>query len=185
MRKKGIINFKGQGTAQWIIKNINDTFIQNTLNTIEDKIYQISNHINHNVKESSNTSSLAIKAKMMGVEQKCKLNQKSLHNCIKTRLQCLFNYLNNIKGSMLYDWKDVLVAFTPNLPQDDLLMAQTCAQLKGILSNETMLSLFSFVSDPEMELKKAQQEQEAATVGSNLLDQARVNSNSGDINGNR
>ncbi len=31
-------------------KNINDTFIQNTLNTLEDKMYQLSSHINHNEK---------------------------------------------------------------------------------------------------------------------------------------
>ena len=181
MRKKGIINFKGDGKAEWIIKNINDTFIQNTLNTLEDKMYQISGHINHNIKESSNTSSLAIKAKMMATEQKCKLNQKSLHNCIKTRLQCLFNYLNGLKGEIIYDWKDVLINFTPNLPQDDLMMANVCAQLKGILSNETILSLFSFVNDPEMEIKKAQAEQKANSIGAGLLNTT-TDTNSGGSN---
>ncbi|MFT8312951.1 MAG: phage portal protein [Clostridium sp.] len=203
MRKKGIINFKGDGKAEWIIKNINDIFIQNTLNTLEDKMYQMAGHVNHNVKESSNTSSLAMKAKVMELTEKCKLNQKSLQNCIKTRLQCIFNYLNSLKGSNTYDVKDIIISFTANLPQDDLLMAQVVAQLKGILSNETALSLFSFVSDPVMEMKKALKENESSTVGSNLLDQARniniMNQNpentkimsdkkdmmGGDINGNK
>lgn len=173
IKKKGIINFKGEGKAEWIIKNINDTFIQNTINTEEDKMYQMAGHVNHNIKESSNTSSLAMKAKVMELTEKCKLNQKSLHNCIKTRLQCLFNYLNSLKGTVVYDWRDLLITFTANLPQDDLLMANVVAQLKGILSNETALSLFSFVSDPAMEAKKALKEQEVSTVGTNLLDQAR------------
>ncbi|AGK97636.1 phage portal protein [Clostridium pasteurianum] len=198
IRKDGIMKFKGNGSttgsAQWLTKQINDTFIQNTLNTIIDLMYQISGHINHNIKESSNTSSLALRAKLIGLEDKCKLNQKSLHNCVKTRLQCLFTYLNSLKGSQLYDVKDILVTFTANIPQDDLQNANMVNTLGNRLSTQTALSLFSFVSDPEREMQQAQKEQEASTVGSDLLDQARAQSNqsssqdknmmnSGDMNG--
>ncbi len=51
MKELGVIQIKTKdGKAAWLIKNINDTFIQNTLNTLEDKMYQLSSHINHNEK---------------------------------------------------------------------------------------------------------------------------------------
>jgi SPP1 family phage portal protein len=184
IRKDGIMNFKGQGEAKWLVKQINDNFIQNTLNTLEDKMYQISGHINHNTKISSNTSSLALRAKLIGLEEKCKLNNKSLHNCIKTRIQCLFNYLNSLKGSNIYDWTNLLITFTPNVPQDDLQMANVVNLLGNRLSTQTALSLFSFVTDPQREMEQSMKEQEESTVGSNLLDQARAMSNYNNNNNN-
>ncbi len=178
IRKDGVMEFKDGGTASWLTKDINDSFIQSTLTTIEDKMYQISGHINHNSKVSSNVSSLALRAKLIGLEQKCALNNKSLHNCIKTRVQCLFNYLNSLKGSQVYDWTDLLITFTPLIPQDDLMMANVVNLLGDRLSTQTALSLFSFVTDPDREMAQSQKEQEQATVGSNLLDQARANSQS-------
>jgi len=49
MKKLGVIQFpQSGGDASWLIKNINDTFIQNTLDRYEDTMYQLACHINHN-----------------------------------------------------------------------------------------------------------------------------------------
>jgi len=145
------------GTAAWLIKNINDTFIQNTLNTMEDKMYQLSSHINHNEKMQSNLSSLALRARLIALEEKCKLNQKSIADCIKTRLKFLFIYLKVIKN-IEYDFRDIKIKFTPNIPQDDLMTAQVISQLGDKLSTETGLSLLSFIENPKNELKKIKDE---------------------------
>ncbi|BDR67213.1 hypothetical protein K144312032_14410 [Clostridium tetani] len=158
MKKLGVMQIKDKnGTAQWLIKNINDTFIQNTLNTIEDKMYQLSSHINHNEKMQSNLSSLALRARLIALEEKCKLNQKSIADCIKTRLKFLFIYLKVIKN-IEYDFRDIKIKFTPNIPQDDLITAQVISQLGDKLSIETGLSLLSFIENPKNELKKIKDE---------------------------
>lgn len=60
MKRYGILqlpNTSGEkADANWLIKNINDTFIQNTLNRYEDTMYQLACHINHNEKMQSNIS---------------------------------------------------------------------------------------------------------------------------------
>ena len=60
MKKLGILqlpnNSGDKADANWLIKNINDTFIQNTLNRYEDTMYQLACHINHNEKMQSNLS---------------------------------------------------------------------------------------------------------------------------------
>ncbi|MPU14913.1 phage portal protein [Acinetobacter baumannii] len=158
MKKLGVMQIKDKnGTAAWLIKNINDTFIQNTLNTIEDKMYQLSSHINNNEKMQSNTSSLALRARLISLEEKCKLNQKSIADCIKTRLKFLFIYLQVIKN-INYDYRDIKIKFTPNIPQDDLMVSQIISQLGDKLSTETGLAQLSFIENPKNELEKIKEE---------------------------
>lgn len=57
-------------------------------------------------------------------------------------------------------WKELQVTTSRNLPKNRLEEAQTAAQLSGIVSHETQLSLLSIVSDPKAELEKIEQEQE-------------------------
>lgn len=170
MKKLGIINLPDvKSVASWLIKNVNDTFVQNTLNTLEDKMYQLSSHINHNEKMQSNLSGVALRSRLISLEEKCKLNQKAVADCIKTRLKMLFIYLKWYKTTLDYDYKDIKIRFTPNIPQDDLNTAQIISQLNGKLSTETGLSLLSFVDNPQNEIEKLKQEQEANSIGSNLL----------------
>jgi SPP1 family phage portal protein len=57
MKQMGILQTDDPNAKfEWLIKNLNDTFIQNTLSTLEDKMYQLSQHINHNEKLQSNLS---------------------------------------------------------------------------------------------------------------------------------
>lgn len=174
MKQMGIINIKDQsGDAGWLIKNINDSFIQNTLATLEDKIYQTTSHINHNEKMQSNISSLALRSKLISLEEKCKLNQKALTNCIKTRLKVLFTYLK-IMYNKNYDYRDIKIKFTPNIPQDDLMMAQIISQLGDKLSTETGLSQLSFIENSKNEIAKIKSEQEDITEGYKLLNNEEV-----------
>lgn len=170
MKKMGIIQIKdNSGNADWLVKNINDAFIQNTLSTLEDKMYQLTSHINHNEKMQSNTSSLALRSRLISLEEKCKLNQKALNNCIKTRLKVLFIYLK-IMFNKNYDYRDIKVKFTPNIPQDDLMMAQIIAQLGDKLSTETGLAQLSFIENAKNELAKRNREQESILEGNKLLE---------------
>lgn len=168
MRKNGIIQFKGDGSAEWLVKEINDTFVQNTLGTLEDKMYKMTAHINTNESLQSNTSSLALRARLISLEEKCKLNEKALANCIKMRLQMLFSFINNLKNTK-YDYKDIKIKFTPNIPSDDLANANVVSLLGDRLSRETALSLFSFVDNPVQEIKKADEENKANIEGELLL----------------
>ena len=178
MKKNGIIQFKGDGDASWLVKNINDTFIQNTLTTLEELMYKITDHINTNEKVSSNTSSLALRAKLVSLEQRCKLNEKALTNCIKTRICMLFCYLNGLKSTK-YDYKDIKVKYTPCIPSDDLMNAQVVNQLGDVISKETARTLFSFIDNPKEEGVKVAEQNKANSIGAGLLNTTmpKVNTN--------
>lgn len=169
MKEKGIMNLPGEkADAKWVIKEINDSFVQNTLNTLEDKMYQLASHINNNEKLVSNTSSLALRNRLIGLEEKCTNNIQALIDAIKTRLQFLFIYLN-IKKNKNYDWKDIDIKITPNIPTDDLMMSQIISQLDGKISLKTGLAQLSFVDNVENEIAELDKENKDTVLGSKLL----------------
>ena len=158
MKEKGIIILAGdKSKAEWLIKNINDSFIQNTINTYEDKIYQIGCHINANEKMQSNTSSLALRARLNAMENKCTLNQNSHKDIVKNRVRFICQFLK-FNGKE-YDPKDIRIKYTANIPQDDLMTAQILSQVpEGTISKETGRSLFSFIANSLVEAEKVNKE---------------------------
>lgn len=172
MKENGIIQVGTiDGKAVWLIKNINDQFIQNTLSTQEDKMYQLTSHINHNEKMQSNLSGVALRSRLISLEEKCKLNQKAITDCIMTRLKMLFIFLKWLK-KLDYDYRDIKLKFTPNIPQDDLVMAQIINQLGDKLSTETGLAQLSFIENPTEEIKKIESENKDSMDGTKLLNGA-------------
>lgn len=107
MKKLGIIQLKNKNSdAEWLIKNVNDTFIQNTLDRYEDVMYQLACHINHNEKLQSNLSGIALRSRLIVLENKCSLEIKAHKNMVKNRIRFLFKYLD-IKKNKKFDYKDV------------------------------------------------------------------------------
>lgn len=179
MKEKGVMNLRGDKTdAKWLIKEINDSFVQNTLNTLEDKMYQLASHINNNEKLVSNTSSLALRNRLISLEEKCTNNIQALIDAIKVRLQFLFIYLR-IKQNKDYDWKDIDIKVTPNIPTDDLMISQIISQLNGKLSTKTGLKQLSFVDNVDNEMAELEKENKANSVGQSLLNGGGTNGESG------
>ena len=162
MKKLGILQSNNKDAqVEWLIKDIKDTFIQNTLDRYVDTIYQIACHINHNERLQSNLSGVALRSRLIALENKCTLQQNSHLDVVKNRLKMLCEYLNYKKNSNIYDYKDIKVIYTPNIPQDDLSTAQMFSQLPtGIISNETARTRFSFINNAKVESERVKKEQQ-------------------------
>ena len=80
-----------------------------------------------------------------------------LEKALRRRIE-LFGWIEQIKGDKVTDFK---ITFTNNLPTNTLEIAQIVNQLRGLVSDETLLSQIPFVDDAEEELKKAQAEKQA------------------------
>lgn len=161
MKKLGVLNTKDKNSViQWLVKNINDTFIQNTLDRQVDTMYQIACHINHNEKLQSNLSGITLRSRLIALENKCNLEIKAHTNIIKSRNRFLCIYLN-LKKSKNYDYKDIKALYTPNIPTDDLATAQMFNQTpEGVISKDTMRSRFSFITNKVAEAEKVKKEQQ-------------------------
>lgn len=161
MKKKGILSIDGEeGKVEWLIKNINDTFIQNTIKTIVEKLYELTSHINHNDSEStSNASGVALKSRLISLMQRCIFNQNSYKELLKTRLRIMFEYLQITKQKS-FDWKDIKITFTPCIPSDDVQVADLITKLDGRVSLKTLISNLSFVENAQEELDRVKEEKD-------------------------
>lgn len=161
MKKLGIIQLPGEKAgAEWLIKNINDTFIQNTLDRYEETMYQLACHINHNEKLQSNLSGITLRSRLIVLENKCNLEIKAHKNIVKNRLRFLFIYLK-LKKSKKYDYKDIKALYTPNIPSDDLATSQMLSQApEGVISKDTARGLYSFINNKVAEAEKVKKEQD-------------------------
>ena len=150
---------KSSQDAEWLIKNINDAFIKNTRDDLKDLIYSLTSHIDNNEKMQSNLSGIALRSRLQCLEAKCSMNEKAMSNIIKTRLKCLFRFLN-LTESKNYDENLIKIQFTPNVPVDETGIADMISKLavSGIVSKETMCSWLPRIENPVVEREKVKKE---------------------------
>ncbi len=157
LKNKGILNLKGKdGAVSWLIKNLDSSYIDNMLSEIKEDIYSICNHIDGNEKLQSNTSGVALRTRLVFLEQRCKTVFDAVSDTIIDRIKFLFKLLSikNIK----YDWKDITVRFSPCVPADLMFISQVLTQLDGKISLETALSQLPFIENPANEIMKIKKE---------------------------
>lgn len=157
MKADGIISIDKNGDVSWLNKNIQDAFIKNALDNIENKIYDVMNETNLNKDFTSNTSSLAIRMKLTNLENKLAGVEALFEIALRQRLRNLSDYLQ-IKTGQGFDIKDIKIQFTRNLPSDLTDLAQICTQLSPIVSQKTLLSLLPFINNTDTEMAEIKKE---------------------------
>lgn len=155
--------------AEWLIKNVNDTFIKNTRDDLLNLIYTLTSHIDNNERMQSNLSGIALRSRLQCLEAKCSMNEKAMQNIIYTRIYCLFKYLY-LTESKQYDANTIKVQFTPNIPIDEIGITDMISKLSaaGVVSKETMRSWLPRIENPVAEGEKIKKELEDELPGSNL-----------------
>lgn len=170
--------------AEWLIKNVNDTFIKNTRDDLLNLIYTLTSHIDNNEKMSSNLSGIALRSKLQCLEAKCSMNEKAMQNIIYTRIYCLFKYLY-LTESKNYDVNTIKIQFTPNVPVDETGIADMISKLVAgnVVSKETLRSWLPRIENPVAEGEKLKKELEESMPPVNLNNFSHDNDDSiGDVN---
>lgn len=155
MRENRVIN--GEGAAQWLTKQVNDTYIENMKTRLDTDIYKLSNTVNMSDKEfAGNLSGVAMQYKFMNMETRIAVTERNFTKALQRRFELICNYLNMLGAS--YDFASIKFTFTRNLPQNLLDTATLAQQLQGIASTRTILKLFPFIDDVDAELKELENE---------------------------
>lgn len=168
MKSMGIIQVPKGGAVKWLTKDINDSFVKNELENIERKIYDMMDQVNFNENWASNTSSLALRNKLLNLENRVAMREAFMEKVIRERLKNLFIFVAKKEGRV-FDYRDVAVKFTRNLPTDLVGLADIIVKLKEVCSQETLLTILPFIENPKVELDKfhAEQQRNNATSESN------------------
>lgn len=167
MRDNRVINLEGEDAAdkalaEFMAKPSADETQENLLNRLDDQIYQMSMVANISDETfGSATSGVALAYKLQAMSNLALGFDRKIEKSLRKRYKLWSSLETNTTDPDC--WKDIDIQTTRNLPQNRLEEAQTAAQLSGIVSRETQLSLLSIVPDPKAELEKMEAEEEEGT----------------------
>jgi len=138
-------------TANYLTKSISDTQITNMLQNINNQIYNKANCPDLNDENFMSQSGIAIRYKLVGFENKASSIEANMKKALQRRIE-LISAIINLTDEVM--WREVDIKFTRNLPVELSESANIVNQLKGIVSDETLLSLLPFIEDPKEEVKR-------------------------------
>lgn len=159
MRQSRTILLTDDGRADWLVKQVNDTWVENYKNRLDADIHKFSFTPNMaDVSFGANQSGVAIRYKILGMEQLRAIKERGFKKALQRRIELICNHLG-LLSTERYDYLTVHMTFNNILPQNLLEQTQVVNGLKGLLSEETLLTLLPFVEDPKTELERRETEQ--------------------------
>ena len=161
MKQHRVLMMDADADAQYLTKNISDTQIQSMLQNVNDQIHKISASPDFNDDKFMAQSGIAMRYKLVGFENRASAIESNMKKALQRRLELISAILGLIGSTEEALWREAQITFTRNLPADLTQTVQIVNQLRGIVSQETLLTLLPFVQnvDEEMERVKAEKEE--------------------------
>lgn len=162
IRDNRVINLYGTDDAkdilvQFLQKPTADGTQENLLNRLETLIYQTSMVANISDESfGSAASGVALAYKLQAMSNLALTFDRKIEKSLRKRYKLFCSLSTNVSDRDA--WRDVDIRTTRNLPKNVAEEAQTAAQLEGIVSKETQLSVLSIVPDVKKELERMEQE---------------------------
>lgn len=144
--------------AKYLIKDIQDTALENYKNRLNEDIHRFSfvpNMSDENF--SNNASGIAMKFKLMGLENLIGVKEAKFKKGLMRRIELLCAY-TKMKNNSDYSYLAIEPVFTRNTPNNELELSQIMQNLTGILSEETIIGMSPRVSDIQAEIEKKENE---------------------------
>ena len=154
LRRDKVIMLDEGGGAQWLIKNINDKYVENIKTRLQKDIHkfaQIPDMSDDNF--AGNASGVAIKYKLIGLEQVRSRKEREFKKGLQRRIELIGNILK-LKAVAQIDFREIDMQFTANIPANIVETADVVSKLNGLVSQETLIGLLPFVTEPEEEVEK-------------------------------
>lgn len=158
MKNNRVMVTEEGGKAEWLVKNINDTHIENIKDRAERNIFSLSQTPDLTSKDFNAATGTAMKAATQPLENKSAVRESKLRKVFRQRYEIICHYLTNLKGAKDLKPEKVEPVFVRNLPQSFSELADMAVKLRDILPDETIIAQFPFITDPESEVKKANEQ---------------------------
>ena len=149
MKENRVLLLPDDGSADWLVKTINDTYFQNTIKTLDADIHKFSKVPNMSDEAfGGNLSGIAIKYKLIGLENKVAIKESLFKKGLQKRIE-LISAILDVMGNA-FNYLDISVQFHRNLPVNELEAVQMANQLVGLISDESIIETLPFIEDAKL-----------------------------------
>ena len=173
MKEQRVLLFPSDAKAEWLVKSINDTYVENLKTRLDKDIHKFSTVPAMTDEQfASNASGVAMKYKLMGLENITAKKERCFKKGLQRRLEIICNMLA-VMG-MNYDYRAIDIIFKRNIPANLTEMAEVIDKIGHLFSEETQISLLPIDVDYTAEKVKKDKEKEAG-YSFPLQDEGEVN----------
>lgn len=158
MRENKIILAGENGKVEWLVKDQTNQQVEEYKNRLKNDIYtlaQVPNLSDENFANSQSGESM--KYKLFSLESLTAIKERNFKKSLQKRIKLITETLNKKRASA-FDYTDIRMNFSRNMPTNLTNMADVVSKLAGTLSHHTLLSLLSFIESPDEEMEKIKEE---------------------------
>ena len=160
MKKHRLLIMDTDAEAKYLTKDVNDVQIRNMLQLVNDNIHKIACCPDFSQESFGTSSGIALRYRLLGFENNAAAIESNFKMALQRRIELLCSIIQLTGGEAL--WRDVKITFYRNLPINLEETSTIVNNLRGLVSDETLLSQIPFISDVEEEMKKLAKQKEAA-----------------------
>ena len=157
LREERIL-YTEDGDARWLIKNINDTAVENYKNRLYKDIFFLSQvPALSDESFSGNLSGVAIRYKLSALEELAISKENKFRAAQQKKLKLITAFINT-KFNKSYDYKSIVQKYERNFIDNISEVIKDVTKLEGIVSRQTQLEMLPMVEDTQEEFEKIKQE---------------------------
>lgn len=161
MKEQRVLLMETDAKAEWLTKQINDTYVENLKNRLDAQIHKFSRCPAMTDSDfAANASGVAMKYKLMGIETATSKKERAFKKALQRRIELICNIFS-IMGTD-YDYRDITINFKRNIPANLVEIADVVNKVGHLLSEETQISLLPIDVTPDQEKQRKEAE---ATAG--------------------
>ena len=162
LKEHGLLMLDRDSSAEWLTRTFDENSVEVLRRALEQDIHKFSGvPCMSDENFAGNASGVAMKYKLLGFEQITKIKERYFREGLKARLRLFANIMAS-KGMGKIDIDDITIAFSRNLPSNEVELAQVASTLQGIVPDEILLSILPFVENVEDAIEKLKQQKEDA-----------------------
>lgn len=153
-------------------KPSSDTTQENLISLLKESIFAISMVANMTEADFGNSSGTALAFKLQAMDNLARMKDRKLQSAFNRLYKIVFSVpLITVDNTA---WSGLSYTFTRNVPRNILEEAQIVGQLSGQVSEETKLSVLSIIDDPQKEIQRMEDEEEASSQLDNRLEMQKI-----------
>ena len=161
MRDDRVLIVPEAATVEWLVKQSNDTQVENMLKRIQDSIYRIAACPDFSSESfvGGVSSGIAIRYRLTGMETRAAKICAEMKKALQRRVEIICGIASLKLGEEVF--RDINIDFKRNIPEDNTSVVNLVNALKGTVSDATLLAQLPFIDDVNAELEALNEQKQA------------------------
>ena len=153
MKQNRVLVLPDGADARWITKNASDAQVNSILDRVHASIYRVAQCPDFSSESfiGGVSSGIAIQYRLTGMETRAGKIEALMKKALQHRVEIICGIASLKLGEETF--REIEITFTRNIPADTNETINLINSLKGIVSDQTLLSQLDFISDPAGEVE--------------------------------